>query len=229
MMHQSIYVIVPVYNEAMIIRQTILDLAGLGIEIVIVDDGSTDDTEARLQGLPVFYLKHMVNLGQGAALNTGVQFAYQKGAEFFVTFDADGQHDVANIQPMINHLQKSDVSIVFGSRFKEGARTNITKKRKHIIKVARFINYCLSGILLSDAHNGFVAFNRDGAAIYCDLLENRMAHASELVINLKRLKLSYDEYPVNVTYSTYSIEKGQRTRDSIKIIKDLLIYKLFNS
>src|SRR5687767_13039432 len=102
----SIFVIVPCYNEATVIRDTVGRLLEKGYQVVVVDDASSDDTRDALKGLPVYYIRHQVNLGQGAALQTGINFALQAGADWLVTFDADGQHDVNDIGLMMDRLDK---------------------------------------------------------------------------------------------------------------------------
>lgn len=215
----------PCFNEAnVIVRKTIAGLIGLGYNVVAVDDGSTNGMD--LSGLDVYVLKHQINLGQGAAIQTGIDFSVLKGGEYFVTFDADGQHNADEIKGMIDLLKTNKCDIVFGSRFLPSAFTNISTIKKIIIQLARFINFCLTGILLSDAHNGFRALNLN-AAQKIQLKENRMAHASEYLLEVKRKQLKFNEYPVTIKYTDYSIKKGQKVSNSVQIIFDLIIAKIF--
>jgi len=223
---QSTYVIIPIYNEAKVIRQTLEDILQYGYKIVIVDDGSDENIIGLIEGMPVYYIRHRLNLGQGAAIQTGILFALKKGAEIIVTFDADGQHDAADIGPMIQLLSDKKVDIVFGSRFMTVAPSKITFLRKFILHSARFLNYLFSGILLSDAHNGLRVFNRKAGASF-KILENRMAHATEILINVKRNRLRFAEYPVLIRYTTYSKKKGQTFMHGFKILQDILLYKIF--
>jgi polyprenyl-phospho-N-acetylgalactosaminyl synthase len=223
---QSIYVIIPVYNEGKVIRQTLEDILRYGYNIVIVDDGSDENIIGLIQGMPVYYIRHRLNLGQGAAIQTGIVFALKKGAEIIVTFDADGQHDAADIGPMIQLLADKKVDIIFGSRFMTVAPSKITFLRKFILHSARFLNYLFSGILLSDAHNGLRVFNRKAGASF-KILENRMAHATEILINVKRNRLRFAEYPVYIRYTTYSKKKGQTIMHGFKILQDIVLYKIF--
>src|SRR4030095_3616746 len=118
--------IVPCFNEARVVRQTITEILEKGYNVVVVDDCSKDGSKKQLRGLPIYYLRHRVNMGQGAALQTGIDFAKRKGAKYFVTFDADGQHDANDISGMIEFLEKEKADIVFGSRFLPGAQTNVS-------------------------------------------------------------------------------------------------------
>jgi polyprenyl-phospho-N-acetylgalactosaminyl synthase len=222
----DIFVIVPAYNEEKALPVVLNELVSAGYSVVIVDDGSTDRTKDVVLNFPVHYIRHDLNLGQGAALQTGISYAYEKGAEYFVTFDADGQHKCAEIEKMVEYLQESGVDIVFGSRFMPGAATNVSVGKRLVLNLARLVNYFLSGILLSDAHNGFRAFNRK-AAKELRLTQNGMAHASEFLLEVKRNKFTCAEFPVTISYTEYSKSKGQGILHSIKILQDLLVDKLY--
>jgi glycosyltransferase involved in cell wall biosynthesis len=222
----SVYIIIPAFNEGAVIYKTVTDLLLMNFSVVVVDDGSTDDTEVVLIDLPIHYLKHRVNLGQGAAIQTGIRYALESDAEYFVTFDADGQHSVEDVLPMLELLQNDSADVVFGSRFLPGASTNISFIRKTFIQVAKLLNFLFTGVLLSDAHNGLRAFNRKAACSFY-LVESGMAHATEILIQCKKKQLRIAEYPVNILYTAYSRKKGQTLINSFKIVQDLLLYKLF--
>lgn len=224
--NHSIFIIVPGFNEALVIRQTIETILAKNYSVVVVDDASADNTRKALLGLPVYYIRHLSNLGQGAAIRTGMELALKKNAEYLVTFDADGQHDVNDIEKMIALLQQEKVDIVFGSRFLEGAATNVHKSRKIVLKTARLINYLASGILLSDANNGLRAMTRE-AALKMQITENRSSHNAQVQNLVKKYGLKYAECPVNISYSDYSKKKGLRNINSIRILYDLILYKIF--
>jgi len=223
---QPVYIILPVFNEGAVLRSTIEQLLKCQYSIVLVDDGSTEDILSLSQGLPVHYLRHRFNMGQGSAIQTGILFALQKGAEIFVTFDADGQHDAADIEKMIEHLQQTKADIVFGSRFMSVSPSHIGFLRKLVLQFARLLNYFFSGILLSDAHNGLRVFNSKAAASF-KILENRMAHATEILMQVKRNNLRYEEFPVHISYTRYSKKKGQKLTHGFKVLQDIILYKLF--
>ena len=224
--NQSIFVIIPCYNEAKVIRNTVAEILEKGYTVVIVDDCSKDNSKRQLSGLPVHYLRHRVNMGQGAALQTGIEFAKRKGAKYFVTFDADGQHDINDIPGMVEYLEKEKADIVFGSRFLPGAKTNVSRSRSFALNMGRYINYMVSGIMLSDSFNGLRLFSKQ-TADKIKITENRMAHPVEFLVLTAAKKLKHVEYPVSIHYSDYSKAKGLKNRDGIKILFEMFLYKIF--
>ena len=223
---RSIFVIIPCYNEASVLRKTVEEVLEKGYRIVVVDDCSKDNSKKQLNGLPVYYLRHRVNMGQGAALQTGIDFAKKKGARYFVTFDADGQHDSNDIPGMIEFLEKENADIVFGSRFLPGSKTNVSRSRSFALNMGRYINYLVSGIMLSDSFNGLRLFSKQ-TADKIRITENRMAHPVEFLMLTAAKKLKYAEYPVSIHYSEYSKSKGLKNRDGIKILVEMFLYKIF--
>ena len=191
----------------------------------MVDDGSSDGSGELIKPLPLFYIQHKVNLGQGAALQTGISFALLNNAEYIVTFDADGQHAVADIERLVMPLQVDEADVVFGSRFMPGADCNISAVKKLTVNIARWINFIFTGLLLSDAHNGLRALNRKAASAIT-IRESRMAHASEILFEVKKHKLRFMEVPVNILYTEYSRRKGQSAFNGVKIFFDLLFNKI---
>ena len=223
----SVFVIIPFYNENTVISEVIESLVPYNYQIVLVDDGSAKSPIAFLKDIhSVYFLHHKVNLGQGAAIQTGIDFALRKGAELLVTFDADGQHLASDIQSLLEPLQNNEADICIASRFLEKGKHNATKGRKITLKAGRWVNYFFTGLFLSDAHNGLRAINRI-AAKKIRLKENRMAHASEFLIAIKKNKLRYKEIPASVVYSDYSRKKGQSVFSSVRIFFDLVLHKLF--
>jgi len=218
------FIIIPAFNEGAVIGETLRDILSLDYTVIVVDDASTDETASIVRGFPVYYLRHKVNLGQGAALQTGISFALSKGAEVFVTFDADGQHVAADIPAMTSSLATKD--IIFGSRFMDEAPSRVPFLRKCILHFARYLNFALTGILLTDAHNGLRVFNSH-AALALQLVENRMSHATEILILAKKHKLRYKEMPVHIRYTAYSKKKGQSVTHSFKVLQDIFLYKIF--
>lgn len=222
----SIFLIVPSFNEAGMLRKTIVDLQQHNFPVVVVDDGSTDGTQESVRDLDIHYLRHEVNLGQGAALQTGFEYALRQGARCLVTFDADGQHDHSDIEKLIVALEQSGAGIVFGSRFLVGSDSQVPLMRKLILKVARFLNYLASGILLSDANNGFRALTADAAGKIV-ITENRSTHSAQIQTLVKKNNIKYIEVPVNVKYTEYSRSKGISNIRSIRILYELILFKLF--
>ena len=162
-------------------RQTVIEVLEKGYSVVVVDDCSKDGSKKQLKGLPVYYLRHKVNMGQGAALQTGIDFAKKKGANYFVTFDADGQHDSNDIEGMVESLEKNNADIIFGSRFLPGAKTNVSRSRSFALNFGRYINYFVSGIMLSDSFNGLRLLSKN-AVEKIRVTENRMTHPVEILM-----------------------------------------------
>jgi glycosyltransferase involved in cell wall biosynthesis len=225
--NRSIFVVIPCYNEARVVKETVSQVVEKGYSVIVVDDCSKDGSKKQLRGLPIYYLRHRVNLGQGAALQTGIDYAKKKGAKYFVTFDADGQHDGNDIAGMIDLIELEKSDIVFGSRFLPGAKTNASGSRTFVLNMARYINYVVSGVLLSDAYNGLRLFDRHAADVI-RLTENKMAHATEFQVLAAKNRLRVSEYPNNIRYTPYSTGKGLRNWDGIKIFFEILLYKIFS-
>jgi glycosyltransferase involved in cell wall biosynthesis len=226
-MNRSVYVIVPVFNEGPVIRPTLKTLIDKGYSVVAVDDASTDDTRQILLSLPVYSLRHPINLGQGAALQTGMTFALARGAEFVVHFDADGQHSADDIETLLAPLRAGEADVTLGSRFlrDEDSRA-VPRSKRLLLKAGVVVNGILTGVWLSDAHNGFRAFTR-AAAARIDLRENRFAHASEILIQIRRSRLRFVERPTAIVYTERSVSKGQPMRNSVKIVLDILLRRIF--
>ena len=225
-MTEPVFVVIPSFNEGKVIRQTIRSL-GDQYQVVLVDDASTDDTANAVRDLPIYYLRHDINLGQGAALQTGMDFAREQGAGVVVHFDADGQHNPADIDRFVETLRTQNVDVVLGSRFlRRDDLLAIPRLRRLLLRVARIINGLLTGLWLSDAHNGFRVMNRR-ALTGIQLKENRMAHASEILMQIRRLKLRYVEMPTHIVYTDYSRVKGQRWQGAFDVLIDVFINKYF--
>jgi len=157
------FVVVPAYNEGRVIGDVITGLASVFPNIVVVNDGSSDETAEVLRGLPVVVVKHQVNLGQGASLQTGITFALERGANYIVTFDADGQHRAEDALSALRLLGEGQCDVVCGSRFL-GTTSNVPRMRKIILKTAVGLANLTAGTKMTDAHNGLRALSRQAAA-----------------------------------------------------------------
>lgn len=215
------WLVIPLYNEATVIADVVAEALETFPRIVCVDDGSTDGSGAAARAAGARVLTHPVNLGQGAALQTGISFVCeQPGARSLVTFDADGQHQVEDATAMVDLIASGETAIVFGSRFLDG-RTKPGLVKRAVLKFAVWFTKQSTGMRLTDAHNGLRAMRVD-AAKKVDLTQDRMAHASEIVLQLGRTGLPWREYPVHVLYTDYSRGKGQSMWNSVNILVDLL-------
>lgn len=221
-MNADTWLIVPLYNEGKVVREVLIDAIRTFPNVVCVDDGSSDNSaeEALLGGAVV--VKHPINLGQGAALQTGIDYALmQPESQYFVTFDSDGQHRVEDANRMVKRLREEPLDIVVGSRFLDD-RTNASRLKKFVLKLAVMFERVTTGVKLTDAHNGLRAMNRV-AATSIRITQNRMAHASEIVGQIGAKKLRYDEEAVQIIYTDYSRAKGQSLWNSVNILSELFI------
>jgi glycosyltransferase involved in cell wall biosynthesis len=220
----SIWLVVPAFNEAAVIGRVVADLLWHGYRTVVVDDGSSDDTGRNAGAAGAIVVTHPINLGQGAALQTGIAFVLRHGAETIVTFDADGQHRAADVALLLEALATADADFALGSRFLGGA-VAMPLSRRLLLMAATWFTRLTTGLNVSDTHNGLRAMTRRGAS-RIKLRQNRMAHASELLDEIAHSGLRYVEVPVTIEYSRYSLAKGQKLADSLRILVDLSARRL---
>ncbi|MGB3186506.1 MAG: glycosyltransferase family 2 protein [Ornithinimicrobium sp.] len=222
-------VVIPVFNEAAVLSTVLAEVLAHVDAVVCIDDGSSDDSAQRAHDAGAVVLRHPVNLGQGAALQTGIthvvssrsrEIAYHE-ARYVITFDADGQHQIADAVAMVQHARSNDLAIVFGSRFLDN-RTRPGVLRRMVLKTAVWITNQQTGMRLSDAHNGLRVIRLDAAA-RLDLRQNRMAHATEIVLQLGRTRLPWSEFGVHVLYTDYSKAKGQSLVNSVNVLIDSIL------
>lgn len=223
-MNANVWVVIAAFNEGAVIGQVIERLKISFEHIVVVDDGSVDETAAVSISAGAWVLTHPINLGQGAALQTGIDYAIKQGAGYIITFDADGQHRVDDAVLMLKRAQEGDVDVVLGSRFL-GHAIGMPKMKRIVLKLAAAFTALTSGLWLTDAHNGLRVLTFDAAKIV-RIRQNRMAHASELIDIIGWKKLRVIEYPVTIEYTEYSLAKGQKLSNSVSIIIDLLLAKV---
>lgn len=215
------WLIIPLFNEAAVVREVIEQARAVFPYVVVVDDGSRDDSahQAELAGAVV--VRHPVNLGQGAALQTGIAYVLERTrAAYAVTFDADGQHSVQDAANMVAAARQEDLAVVLGSRFLEGP-SPVGWLKRLVLRTAAVVSSRTSGMRLTDAHNGLRVLRRDALA-RLDLKQNRMAHASEIIRQIGATGLPWREFPVTITYTEYSKAKGQSLWNSVNILVDLL-------
>ena len=217
----KLYVVLPAYNEAETIVKVIEDIFSYNLSLIVVDDFSSDDTYEKIKNTNAVVLRHPLNLGQGASLQTGIEYALELGAEFICTFDADGQHLASEIIPMFEALIRSKADVVLGSRFINPC-LSIPRSRYMLLKLAILFTRVSSGIKVTDTHNGFRVLSRNFCKKF-KFYNNRMSHASEILNFIGKNKTFYIEYPVTVIYSAYSIFKGQKNYNLIRILFDLII------
>ncbi len=213
----SVFVVIPAYNEGQSIGSVIEELRQQYSNIVVVDDGSTDNTGPVSLQAGATVLRHVVNRGQGAALQTGIRYALGRGAHCIVTFDADGQHRVEDIEVLTAPILRGDCDFVLGSRFLNSTSQSIPLGRRITLWLAIRFTRVVNRLPITDAHNGLRAFSRR-AAEGIDLQLDRMAHATELLDQIRESGLPYREVPVQVRYTDYSRAKGQSARGAFRIV-----------
>ena len=221
----KVLIIVPAYNESLVIEQTLHNLQKSGFSLLVVDDGSSDVTASIVRNCGIELILHDRNIGQGAALKTGMAYGIANGFEYLVHFDADGQHDSKDILPMLEKLEADHLDIVLGSRFinKDLAR-DIPVARRFLLKLALVVDHWLSGLSLTDVHNGFRVLTVQ-AASRMKLISNGMSHASEIIWEIKRLNLKYAEFPVHIRYFKMRHKKSQSLYSGFVILLQLLKLK----
>ncbi len=220
MTQSGLWIVVPAYQEAAQIERTLSDLAAYLPRLVVVDDGSSDATSASAARAGAVVLRHAVNLGQGAALQTGIDYALRNGATHVCTFDADGQHDSDSIGRMFAALVGDEAHVALASRFL-GTTTGMPALRRAALRIAVYLTRLHTGLKLTDTHNGLRIFTRE-AARRTTIRQCGMAHGSEILSGIAREKLRYIEVPTVVHYTEYSRRKGQSLSNGINILFDLL-------
>jgi glycosyltransferase involved in cell wall biosynthesis len=222
---EDVVIVVPAYNEGTSIVGVIAGLRQTFRHVVCVDDGSRDRTAELAAEAGAVVVRHGINLGQGAALQTGFDYVLRHtSAAYCVTFDADGQHLVTDAERMVDALRHSDADIALASRF-NGDAVDITAGRRALLRGAVLFTRLTTGLRLSDAHNGLRVLRRS-ALEKIRLTQPGMAHASEFTAEIARGGLSFVEVPATVVYTDYSRSKGQSNVNAVNIVFDLATARL---
>ncbi|SOJ57730.1 Polyprenol monophosphomannose synthase [Mycobacterium simulans] len=222
--YPDVWVVIPAFNEAAVIGEVIADVRSVFDHVVCVDDGSTDGTGDIAVRAGAHLVRHPINLGQGAAIQTGVEYARkQPGAQVFATFDADGQHRVKDLAAMIDRLAAGDVDVVIGTRFGRAldqASVNRPPLLKRIVlQTAARLSRRGRRLGLTDTNNGLRVFNKT-VADGLNITMSGMSHASEFVMLIAENRWRVAEEPVEVLYTAYSKSKGQPLLNGVNIIFD---------
>lgn len=217
------WLIVPCYNEGTVIFDVLTNARETFPNIVGVNDGSADDSAAQIRAAGAHLVDHPVNLGQGAAIQTGVEYARkQPGAQYFVTFDADGQHQEKDVVRMIERLRTEPLDIIVGTRFAGQDNSQVPWIKRAVLKTVVMLSPRTKRLGLTDAHNGLRAFNRT-VAEEMNIRMNGMSHASEIVSMIDKHGWRVDEEPVDILYTEYSMSKGQSLINGVNILADGLV------
>jgi glycosyltransferase involved in cell wall biosynthesis len=225
---KKIFYIIPAYCEADVIVDTISSLknyAPLG-EIVVVDDGSSDNTSSLALSAGAVVLRHLKNRGYGAALQTGLAYSQRENADIAITFDADGQHDPKDISVLVEPIIKGKCDVVLASRFLDVASSpNMPLLRRLTLRLGVLFTRFMSRVHVTDAHNGLRAFSKRAIG-FMQTDSDDMTYASEIHDQIYRHKLSYAEVPCHIKYTEYSLAKGQKSSAAIRIAWRYFLEKL---
>lgn len=222
-LYRDVWIVIPAYNEASVIGDVVADVRAVFPNVVCVDDGGRDDTGDRAFAAGAHVVRHPVNLGQGAAIQTGVEYARSRpGAQFFATFDADGQHQVKDVVRMLDRLQTENLDIVIGTRFADQPPDRMPMLKRLLLPIVAKLSRSSRQLHLTDAHNGLRVFNRT-VADGLNLTMNGMSHASEFVSLIVENHWRIAEQPVQILYTDYSMSKGQPLVNGVNIVVDGLL------
>ncbi|MCV7077327.1 glycosyltransferase family 2 protein [Mycobacterium szulgai] len=224
MPYPEVWIVIPAYNEAAVIGEVIADVRSVFDNVVCVDDGGSDGTGEIALAAGAHLVRHPINLGQGAAIQTGVEYARkQPGAQIFATFDADGQHRVKDVAAMIERLRTDDVDVVIGTRFAhsldDAAANRPPLLKRIVLQTAARLSRRGRRLGLTDTNNGLRVFNKK-VADALNITMSGMSHASEFIVLITENHWRVAEYPVKVLYTEYSKSKGQPLLNGVNIIFD---------
>lgn len=213
----DVYIVIPAKDEATRIGLVLQKIKIEGYtNIVVINDGSTDDTGKVSEDLGATVLTHIVNLGPGAATQTGIDYAISMGAKVVVTLDADNQHCPTDIKRLLAEMEQKQVDVVIGSRFLE-QDNDVPHIRVFLNKVGNYVTAFFTGLLVTDSQSGFKAMS-------VDFLEKSRISLSgfefctEIISMIKKEKVSYSEIPIKVRYTKESMEKGQHFGNGFKMV-----------
>jgi len=221
------FIVIAAYNEGKSITKVISGLKHAGYnDIVVVDDGSKDNTYDIALNAGATVLRHVINRGQGASLKTGIDYSLRNGAELIVTFDADGQHRVEDLKAMITPVKNGKCDITLGSRFLKPV--DMPFFRRLTLKIAILVVWLFYGAKMTDAHNGFRVMNRK-AAQAINITSDRMEHASQIVEEIYKKKINFKEIPVVILYTDYSMQHGQGSfMQGIKVFARMILRRIID-
>ena len=219
-MNEDVYILIPVYNEESKVKEVIEGLQSYFKNIVVVNDGSSDGTQSVLDSLDIISIRHFLNLGQGAAISTGISYIKcLNQAKALITFDADGQHSVQDAISFAREIISCEEDIILGSRFIQH-RKNIPLMKRFALKVVTFFTNKITNMKLTDSHNGLKAYKLS-CLDHIKIDIDGFAFESQIIKNISQANILYKEMPTNTIYTKYSKNKGQKLRNGLIILEDL--------
>jgi len=225
----KVAVVVPAFNEGMVIHDVITSARSVfnkspyEIDIVLVNDGSKDNTSAEARKAGAIVIDHILNSGAGGATATGLSYANQNGYDIAATMDADGQHAPEDVIKGIDEIQKQGADLLIGSRLIDAEGMSKVKRLGN--RGLSLITYLLFGINTTDSQSGLRIFSRKTL----ESLRWKTAgfeFCSEMIWRAKQLNLTIGEYPIQAIYTDYSRSKGQNNWNAVNILKSLLKRRL---
>lgn len=224
---QKTAVVIPIYNEGAVIAEVIDDIRSVGLQnIIVVDDGSSDDTRMILSQLPIHYLRHSINRGKGAAVQTGITYAKLIGFEIIVTMDGDGQHDPKDCLKLIKKIQNG-YDVALGTRMNDPKGMPLTRKiANHMANLLVFIMF---GIKVSDSQSGFRAYGKKAITKF-RVVYDKYEFDTVILQHLVKYGLSYAEVPIRVRYTSYSMSKKNKQNfiNGVKTTLNIIISQIFS-
>lgn len=225
-MRSDVAVVIPVYNEEPVVRGVVESVRAAYEHVVCVDDASLDGSAAEISVTGAYLLNHPINMGQGAALQTGIEFTRRlPGIRYVVTFDADGQHRLEDVAAMLRTIEERGADVVLGSRFLGEEPVGMPRVKRWVLRLALAFSNAVSRVKLTDTHNGLRVFTRR-VANEIQITMPDMSHASEILDIIATRGYSYVEVPVRVSYTDYSRSKGQPVINALNVAFDILLRKL---
>ena len=217
----EVFVVIPAKDEDRYISDLIMQIQDLGFyKIVLVNDSSIDNTKKLAEEfLEVVVLDHVINLGPGAATQTGIAYAVSQEAEIILTIDADLQHNPKDLVRLARHMEENNCDLVIGSRFLQ--RNDVPRSRVFYNRIANIVSFFLTGKMLTDSQSGLKAISGN-LARSMDLNYDGFEFCMEIIKHAKHSKADIQELPVDVRYSPETTAKGQNLRSGINMISRLL-------
>jgi glycosyltransferase involved in cell wall biosynthesis len=223
-MKKKILVALPAYNEEKQIGDVIQNIIKHGFEnILVVDDGSTDKTVAVSRRADAQVISHFKNSGLGVSLRTALKYAKKFDFDVLVTMDSDGQHDACDINAIIKPILDANADIVIGVR--NFNNKNVPFVRRLILKLSNVYTWMLFGVWSRDSQSGFRAFSRRAIEMIV-LRSERMEVSSEIFSEINKKQMKFNEVPIKVIYTPYSLQKGQRNSNLFNVSFKLFV-KMF--
>lgn len=225
----KVCVVIPAYNEATVIGDVVknmrreLKAADLDGDIIVVNDGSRDDTSTAAHKAGAIVIDHILNSGAGSATSTGLSYANQNGYDIAATMDADGQHAPGDVIQGLRELQKRQADLLIGSRLLNAKGMSSVKRLGN--RGLSLITYLLFGINVTDSQSGLRIFSRRSLEML-RWKTSGFEFCSEMIWRAKQLSLVIGEYPIKAIYTDYSRAKGQNNWNAVNILKSLLKRRL---